>query len=51
MCLIIGIMQDNWNEICDKAQLSTVEKNYFWKRQFLNPDVFHDSHLNNYRIQ
>ena len=29
-----------WDETCNVAQLSDIEKNMFWERQFLNPYVF-----------
>lgn len=28
---------DNWEPVCEEAELSPVEKNYLWGRQFLNP--------------
>lgn len=33
----IKIISDNWGLVCDEAELSQVEKNLFWQRQFLNP--------------
>lgn len=30
----------NWRAVCDEAQLSEAERNYFWRRQFLNPYAF-----------
>lgn len=27
----------HWDTICEEAELSEVDKRYFWKRQFLNP--------------
>ncbi len=35
-------IQDNWAKVCDMANLSLVERNLFWKRQFLNPFAFED---------
>lgn len=32
-----SIIEKNWNEICDEAQLSDVDKKFLWGRQFLNP--------------
>jgi len=29
-----------WDAICDEAQLTTVDKNIFWGRQFFNPYIF-----------
>ena len=34
------IIQAYWDEVCHLAQLSEVEKNICWKRQFLNPYAF-----------
>jgi serine/threonine-protein kinase HipA len=31
------IIRDNWNDVCDEAQLTKVDKSFFWGRQFLNP--------------
>lgn len=36
----IDVIQSSWHEVCDLAQLTTIEKNYFWKKQFLNPYAF-----------
>lgn len=30
-------IRDNWERVCKEAELSTVDKNYLWGRQFLNP--------------
>ncbi len=30
-------IEENWNSVCDEAQLSEVDKKLLWKRQFLNP--------------
>lgn len=32
----IQTIHENWDDICDKAELSEVDKNLFWGRQFLN---------------
>ena len=32
-----NIIRDNWDNICDEAQLTKVDKSLFWGRQFLNP--------------
>ncbi len=34
---LIETMEQHWNEVCEQAQLSDVDKNLFWGRQFLNP--------------
>ncbi len=33
----ISIIQDNWKNICEEAELSEIDKKLFWHRQFLNP--------------
>ena len=33
-------IETNWNAVCDEANLSEIDRNLFWKRQFLNPSVF-----------
>lgn len=35
-------IEGNWDKVCDEAELSTVDRNLFWERQFLNPFVFED---------
>ena len=30
-------IRDNWDGVCEEAQLSPVERNMLWRRQFLNP--------------
>lgn len=32
-----AIIEENWSQVCDEAQLSEVDRNLFWHRQFLNP--------------
>ncbi len=34
------IIEKNWDAVCDEAQLTTVDKNVFWGRQFFNPYIF-----------
>lgn len=29
----------SWQEVCDEAQLNSVERHFFWERQFLNPSI------------
>lgn len=38
----INNIKTHWNEVCHLAQLSPIEKNLFWGRQFLNPYAFLD---------
>ena len=33
----INIIEQHWDEVCDEAELSEVDRNLFWRRQFLNP--------------
>ena len=35
-------IESNWDKVCDEAKLSTVDRNLFWQRQFLNPFAFED---------
>ncbi len=34
------IIEKYWHEVCDEAELSKVDRNLFWGRQFLNPFAF-----------
>ena len=31
------VIQKNWDKVCDEAQISEIDKNLLWRRQFLNP--------------
>ncbi len=35
-------IESHWENVCDEAGLSTVDRNLFWRRQFLNPFAFED---------
>ncbi len=35
-------IESNWDKVCDEANLSIVDRNLFWERQFLNPFAFED---------
>lgn len=34
---LISTIERHWDSVCEQAELSRAEKNFFWKRQFLNP--------------
>lgn len=34
---LIETIENNWNVVCEEAELSEVDKKLFWGRQFLNP--------------
>jgi serine/threonine-protein kinase HipA len=36
----IGVIRDQWDAVCEEVALSTVDKQLFWRRQFLNPFAF-----------
>ena len=36
----VEIINKKWNDICEDAEISSVEKDFFWKRQFLNDFAF-----------
>lgn len=36
----IATIQDRWSAICTNAELSEVDRNLLWRRQFLNPFAF-----------
>lgn len=33
-------IEEHWNNVCAEAQLTEVDQNLFWRRQFLNPFAF-----------
>lgn len=36
-----SVIKQSWQAVCDEAELSEVERNLFWQRQFLNPFSVH----------
>jgi len=32
-----SVIESNWKSVCDEAELSVVDRKFFWGRQFLNP--------------
>jgi serine/threonine-protein kinase HipA len=36
----ISTIKEQWQAVCDEATLSTVDRELFWRRQFLNPFAF-----------
>jgi serine/threonine-protein kinase HipA len=36
----IAVIKEEWDEVCDLAQMSEVDRSFFWERQFLNPYAF-----------
>ena len=37
----VAVIEREWDAVCDEAGLSTVDRHYFWRRQFLNPFAFY----------
>lgn len=37
----IACIEDNWQHVCDKADISEVDRKLMWRRQFLNPSIFY----------
>lgn len=33
----VEIIEKKWSSVCDEACLSEIDRNFFWRRQFLNP--------------
>jgi serine/threonine-protein kinase HipA len=33
----IGVIEAEWDDVCELARMTEVERRYFWRRQFLNP--------------
>ncbi len=40
----VDAIETHWDEVCDEATLTEVQRSGLWKRQFLNPFAFLDSH-------
>ena len=41
----VDSIEEHWNHVCDLAELSEVDRNFFWQRQFLNSYAFEDFEL------
>ena len=39
----IEVICDKWPAVCKEATLSEVDRNFFWRRQFLNPFAFEEA--------
>jgi len=39
----VQVIDRDWATVCDDAGLTAVDRNYFWRRQFLNPFAFYDA--------
>ena len=35
----ITVIRDNWDQVCEEAVLSVVDRHLMWRRQILNPFV------------
>ena len=38
----IQVVRETWDEVCDEAHLTALQRSTFFGRQFLNPSVFED---------
>ncbi len=36
----IAVIESEWDDVCDAGRLTEVDRDYFWRRQFLNPYAF-----------
>ena len=36
----VKTIKQRWSAVCDEANLSEVDRNFLWRRQFLNPFAF-----------
>jgi serine/threonine-protein kinase HipA len=41
----VSAIKKYWKPVCDQAALSEVDRNFMWRRQFLNPFAFVDTPL------
>lgn len=39
----VDVIEREWDVLCEEANLSMVDRNTFWRRQFLNPFAFYDA--------
>lgn len=33
----LDIIRNSWDNVCDEGNLTEIDRNYLWQRQFLNP--------------
>jgi serine/threonine-protein kinase HipA len=36
----VSVIRHEWTEVCELAQMTEVDRSFFWGRQFLNPYAF-----------
>lgn len=36
----VGLIESEWQSVCDEASLSQIDRSAFWRRQFMNPYAF-----------
>lgn len=36
----VEVIEREWDEVCERARLTEVERSFFWGRQILNPYAF-----------
>jgi len=36
----VDVVEHEWDEVCEGARMTQVERSFFWRRQFLNPYAF-----------
>jgi len=36
----VDVVEREWDDVCERAQMTEVERSFFWRRQFLNPYAF-----------
>ena len=41
-----GVIETQWNTVCDEVELTTVDRKLLWERQFLNPFIFEGQFAN-----
>ena len=39
----VDCIRRNWNDACDEAKMTQVDREFLWKRQFLNSYAFADN--------
>jgi serine/threonine-protein kinase HipA len=36
----VDVIEREWDDVCERAQMTTIERSFFWRRQFLNRYAF-----------
>jgi serine/threonine-protein kinase HipA len=47
---LVEAIREHWGEVCEEAELTEVDRGFFWGRQFLNPSVFYGAGIDGHSL-